>query len=73
MQNLYARTCNLKNFKKTEIPIFSFVFLGVFPCKRKSTILGRKMASNQKVYKPKMAQHEILQKKTSELNLIYYF
>ena len=31
------------------------------------------MASNQKVYKTKIAQHEILQKKTSEPNLEYDF
>ena len=59
--------------QKTKIPIFPFVFLGVFPCKNKSAILGRKMASNQKVYKTKIAQHEILQKKTSEPNLKYDF
>ena len=51
---------------KTKIPIFPFIFLGVFPCKNKRVILGRKMASNQKVYKTKIAQHEILQKKTSQ-------
>ena len=31
------------------------------------------MASNQKVYKPKIAQHEILQKKKSEPNFEYDF
>ena len=59
--------------QKTNIPIFPFVFLGVFPCKNKSAILGRKMASNQKVYKTKIAQHEILQKNTSEPNLEHKF
>ena len=59
--------------QKTKIPIFPFVFLGVFPCKNKSTILGRKMASNQKVYKTNIAQHQILQKKTSEPNLKHDF
>ena len=49
--------------QKTKIPIFPFVFLGVFPCKNKSVILGRKMTSNKKVYNTK-----ILQKKTSEPN-----
>ena len=55
--------------QKTKIPIFPLVFLRVFPCKNKSTILERKMASNQKVQKTKIAQHKILQKKTSEPNL----
>ena len=59
--------------QKTKIPIFPFVFLGVFPCKNKSALLGRKMASNQKVYKTKIAQHEVLQKKTSEPNLEHEF
>ena len=60
--------------QKTKIPIFPFVFLGVFPCKSKSAILGRKMASNQKVSKTKIAQHENLQKKTSEpnYNMIFF-
>ena len=35
--------------QKNKIPIFPFVFFGVFPCKNKSVILGRKMALNQKV------------------------
>ena len=60
----------LKKFRKSKIPIFPLYFwMHSFPCKRKSAILGRKMASNQKVYKTKIAQHKILQKKTSEPNL----
>ena len=55
-QKSLCKNLPLQKFKKTKIPIFPFVFLGVFPCKNKNAILGRKMASNQKVYKTKIAQ-----------------
>ena len=62
-----------EKIQKTKITIFPFVFLGVFPCENKSAIFGRKMPSNQKVYKTKIAQHENIQEKTSEPNFKHHF
>ena len=62
-----------EQIKKSRIPIFLFVFLCVFPSKHKIAILGRKMTSNQKFYKTKIAQHKILRKNTSKPNLEYGF
>ena len=48
--------------KISKIFMQEHIFEKIKKSKRKSAFLGRKMASNQKVYKMKIAQHEIFKR-----------